>query len=126
MALSDFEERFKTMGTRMTTLNSRTVTYARASDAISFTISATPGRTEVDVYDNAGNSTRIKPVDWIFTTAELVAEGIVEPARGDTVTSEGITYQVTPIDGVDISADVFTYTTAARDRVRVHTQVLSE
>jgi hypothetical protein len=125
MALSAFELRFKEqMGERMAELNSRTVTYARA--AIIFTMSATPGRTEVDVFDNTGASTRLKPVDWIVTTADLVTGGITDPKRGDTITSEGVVYQVAPVEGVDISSDVFAYTTAARDRTRIHTQVISE
>ena len=97
------------------------VTFARGANSVAIT--ATKGRSEVEV-DDGDSVLRSQVVDWIVRPSALVLAGNqVEPAAGDefieTVTGATNRYRVTALAGGEIHKPL----DPARTLIRVHTKL---
>ena len=70
------------------------VTYSRG--LTSATVAATYGRTELELHDEAGFSTRAMVVDFLITAAAMPVDA---PKVGDTILADGVTYEVMNLPG---------------------------
>jgi len=71
------------------------VLYARGGSSV--TITAVQGRTDHEVIGAHGIVIdTARAVDWIVEAADLAAESLDPPARGDTITVNGSTYELIP------------------------------
>ncbi len=131
----DLRSRLDTVGTRMKAINAVDVVVSRPNVAeTSGTITATPAKTEIEVFDVNNNSGLThKLQDWIFDVAEYaVGDPLtpVLPQRGDRITLEsGRVFTVISLqerfDQGD--AEPWEYITSSRLRIRVHTtEVVSD
>lgn len=98
------------------------VTFARGADSVAIT--ATKGRSEVEV-DDGDSVLRSQVVDWIVRHAALVLAGNqVEPAVGDefieTVTGATNRYRVLALAGGEIQRPL----DPARTLIRIHTKLV--
>jgi hypothetical protein len=93
------------------------VTYARGSD--SFTISATPGKTQYQVNDDTGMSVAADVMDFIVSAADLQIGGIsILPQAADTITIGQGTYEVMYLTGDGF----WRYSDPYGNAIRIHTK----
>ncbi len=72
---------------------SRTVVYSRGTDSIS--VQAAVGKTAFEVDDGYGLMTTFESRDYLIASADLLlADEIIEPRRGDTISEGGKVYEV--------------------------------
>ena len=75
------------------------------------------GSTTYEVEDGSGNVVTARQTDWMVKVADYQFDDVAEePKRGDTITSDGITYKV-----VRLGDRVFEYADSGRTWYRIHT-----
>lgn len=104
----------------MTTVNAaagETITYTRGLSSVEVT--ATRGQRQLALVDEAGAETVFHATDFLCLASAIdFGAGQVEPAPGDSIEADGITYQVADEAG----AKHFDYRDAARTLLRIHTK----
>ena len=104
---------------------SQTVTYQRR-DVAAVELQATLGETKADQEGGEGGLTLVaRMTDWLFVTADLRAESLMPPQKGDRITAsvagESQTFEVLPRDG----EAVWRNSDAYGKRIRVHAMKVS-
>ena len=98
---------------------SQTVTYQRR-DVEAVDLQATLGETKAEQQGGEGLLLVARMTDWLFLTADLRAEELMPPEKGDritaTVAGESQTFEVLPRDG----EAVWRNSDAYGKRIRVH------
>ncbi len=92
------------------------ITY-RAPD-VELTLQATQGRTEYEVDDEAGRTVQAHVVDFLVSAEDME----FDPAPGDTITIEGVIYEVMNFAG----EGCWRWATAFRETRRIHTREADE
>jgi len=78
-----------------------TITYSRGASSVSLT--ATIGSTEFESDDSAGVYVRFRSIDFLVKASDLIiSEAVITPARNDTITYDGDTYEVLPPGGQQV------------------------
>ncbi|MFW6062409.1 MAG: hypothetical protein ACOC93_06330 [Planctomycetota bacterium] len=91
------------------------VTYRRGGTEL--TLSATFGRTEMDVADDYGGTIRTHVTDFLIAAADL-ARTFAEPQAGDEILTEGVVHEVMPLAG----QGCWRWSDPHRITMRVHTK----
>jgi hypothetical protein len=105
----------------MKSINGKTVDYTRGINTVSLTACPILANAPEELSPGVV-VTRIELQDFICDAEDLVINGAtITPMVGDTITWGSRIYRVIALDE---SSPPYEYTTSARDRIRIHTELV--
>jgi hypothetical protein len=112
-----FQDRLAHLGTRKKEIDSKVVSYVRASGGDPISWQASVGEVKVVEQTSDGMVHEYQARDYIGDYATLGTP----PAEGDQIVDGDLVCEVMPVGG-----NTYQFTTERRTRIRIHTKVVAE